>query len=73
MVVAVERGGPADRAGLLIGDLLLGVADEPADDVESLLDTLASARDTVRLRVVRGGAISEIDVDLGAEGPGRAA
>ena len=73
MVVAVERGGPADRAGLLIGDLLLGVADEPADDVESLLDILASARDTVRLRVVRGGAISEIDVDLGAEGPGRAA
>jgi S1-C subfamily serine protease len=73
MVVAIEGGGPADRAGLLVGDVLLGVADEPADDVESLLDILARAGDTVRLRVVRSGAVSEIYVDLGAKGPERAA
>src|ERR671933_2317038 len=61
IIVAVERGGPANRAGLLVGDVLLGVAGEPTDDVESLLDTLTRAGDTVRLRVVRGGAVSEID------------
>lgn len=73
MIVTVERGGPAERAGLLVGDVLLGMNDKPADDVESLLDTLAGAEDTMRLRIVRGGAVSEIEVDLGAKDPGRAA
>ena len=73
MVVTVERGGPADRASLLVGDVLLGVTDEPTDDVESLFNALARAGDTARLRVVRGGTTSEIEVDLRAEGPGRAA
>jgi serine protease Do len=73
MVLAVERDGPADRADLLVGDVLLGVADEPVGGVESLLDTLARAGDTVRLRVARSGVVSEIDVNLGAKGPGRAA
>ena len=73
MIVAVEPGGPVDRAGLLVGDVLLGVADKPVDDVGSLLDALAPAGDTVRLRVVRSGVVSKIDVDLGVKGPGRAA
>jgi serine protease Do len=73
MIVGVERGGPADRAGLLVGDVLLGAAGEAVGDSESLPDILARAGDTVRLRLMRGGAISEIDVDLGVSGPGRAA
>ena len=73
MVVAVEGGGPADRAGLLVGDVLLSAAGEPTDDAESLLDILARAGDVVRLRVMRGGTVSEIDVDVGDRGPGRAA
>src|SRR5919199_6964169 len=62
MVVAVERRGPADQAGLLVGDVLLSAAGEPTDDVESLLGSLARAGDVVRLRVMRGGTVSEIDV-----------
>ena len=73
MVVALEPDGPADRAGLLVGDVLLGVANEPVNDTESLLNALARASNSTRLRVVRGGVISEIDVDLRSEGPGRAA
>ena len=73
MGVALERGGAADRAGLLVGDVLLGVAGGPADDAESLLDAIARAGNSARLRVARGGAIFEIDVDLRGEGPGRAA
>ncbi len=73
MVVAVERDGPADRAGLLVGDVLLDVAGEPADDAGSLLGSLARAGDTVRLSVVRNGAVSEVEVDIGAQGSGRAA
>jgi serine protease Do len=73
MVAAVERGGPAERVGLLVGDVLFGVDDEPMEDVESLFNALARAGDAARLRVVRGGTTSEIEVDLRTEGPGRAA
>jgi S1-C subfamily serine protease len=73
VIAAIERGGPADRAGLLVGDVLLGVADGPVEDIESLLDALARAGDTVRLRVMRGGEVSFVEVDLRISGPGRAA
>ena len=71
MIAAIEGGGPAERAGLLVGDVLLGVGDETLHDVESLLEAIASAGEAVRLRVMRGGKISSVDVNLGA--PGRAA
>jgi serine protease Do len=73
MVAAVEGGSPAERAGLLVGDVLLGLDDEVPDDTESLLDAIARAGDSssVRLRVMRGGKISFVDVNMGA--PGRAA
>jgi serine protease Do len=73
MIVAVERDGPADRAGLLVGDVLLGVSGEPDNDLGSLLDYLVRAGDTVRLRVMRSGVVSEVEVHIGAQGPGRAA
>jgi serine protease Do len=69
MVAALEADGPAERAGLLAGDVLLGVDDGTPGDVESLLDAIAG--ETVRLRLMRGGKISVVDVDLKA--PGRAA
>ena len=69
MVAAVEAGGPAEKAGLLVGDVLLGVDGATFEGVESLLDAIAG--DSVRLRVMRGGKISVVDVDL--EAPGRAA
>ena len=73
MVVALEPDGPAHRGGLLVGDVLLGVANESVNDTESLLNALARASNSTRLRVVRGGVTSEIDVDLRSEGPGRVA
>ena len=71
MIAAIEGGGPAERAGLLVGDVLLGVGGDTPDDVESLLVAIARAEGAVRLRVMRGGKISFVEVDLGA--PGRAA
>lgn len=73
MVVAVEGGSPADRAGLLVGDVLLGVADEPLGGFEPLSHALAPAGDVMRLRVAHGGVVFEVEVDLRARGPGRAA
>jgi serine protease Do len=68
VVAAVGAGGPAGRAGLLVGDVLLGVGDETPADVESLLDAIARAGETVRLRVMRGGKFSSVDVDLRTSG-----
>ena len=74
VVAAVEGGGPADRAGILVGDVLLGVAGgaAPFVDAESLRDALARGRDVVRLRVMRGGGVSTVSVELGGA-PERAA
>ena len=71
MVAALEAGSPAERAGLLVGDVLLGMDGRTPGDVESLLDDIAGAREAIRLRLMRGGKISVVDVDLKA--PGRAA
>ncbi len=71
MIAAIEGQSPAEKAGLLVGDVLLGVGGDTPDDVESLLDAIARAEGAVRLRVMRGGKISFVEVDLGA--PGRAA
>jgi serine protease Do len=68
MVAAVEADGPAARVGLLVGDVLLGADDETPDGPESLLDAIAGAGDAVRLRVMRGGKISFVDVDLKSTG-----
>ena len=67
IVAAVEAGGPAEKAGLLVGDVLLGT-DEGAVDPGSLLDAIAGAGDNVRLRVMRGGKLSVVDVALGTSG-----
>ena len=69
MIAAVE--GAAGRAGLLVGDVLLGLDDGASHDAESLPDAIARAGDAVRLRVMRGGRISFMDLNLGA--PGRVA
>lgn len=74
VIFAVERGGPADRAGLLVGDVLLGMDDIQVHDARSLSDALSRAGDTGRLRLARGGVGLEIDIDFRrARGPGRAA
>src|SRR5829696_4404339 len=73
MIVGVRKGRPAARAGLLVGDVLLGDAAGPFEGAGSLLEAVARAGEAVRLRVMRGGNITSVDVPLGASGPGRAA
>ena len=68
MIAAVEAEGPGGRAGLLVGDILLGVGDGTPDDAETLLDEIARVGDAVRLRVMRGGKISFVDVRPGMRG-----
>ena len=68
LIAAVEAGGAADRAGLLAGDVLLAIADEPLDGAGALLEALARAGDVVPLRVMRGGRILAMEVSLAESG-----
>jgi serine protease Do len=68
----VASEGPASRAGLLVGDVLLGVDGEQVGDAAWLRGALARAGDTIRLRVMRGGEVREIDADFGYLGRARA-
>jgi serine protease Do len=57
LVRAVEEGGPAERAGLEPGDLIVAAGGEPVDGVESLytaLDSVPAAGGELELTVVRG-------------------
>jgi serine protease Do len=62
VVAAVETG--ADRAGLLVGDILLDIAGEPLGEPGTLLEAIARAGDAVSLRVMRGGRIMVMEVPL---------
>jgi C-terminal processing protease CtpA/Prc len=62
-VQGVGRGGPAERAGIRAGDVVVTVAGEPATpDAVARLTAAMQEGDTVRLRVQRDGAEEEVVV-----------
>lgn len=67
LVSGVESRSLAERVGLLVGDVLLDAAGAALEDAASLGDALArSTEATVRLRLMRGGELREVEVDLGS-------
>jgi S1-C subfamily serine protease len=67
LVVQVESGSPAERGGLLLGDVLLGIGEQAVQDVEDLrheLRALEPGRPAM-LRILRGGELRELAVTLG--------
>lgn len=66
LVVGIIEGGLAERAGLLVGDVLIEIENKPLSDATTLRSVLAQSgtQETVRLRVLRGGAIQLIEVAL---------
>ena len=67
LVAGVEPGGAADRAGLLVGDVLLDAAGAALEDPFALRDILARHDIAVplQLQVLRGGVVQALDVNLG--------
>jgi serine protease Do len=65
LVLAVARGGPADRAGLRTGDILLGVNGASDRSYEVLQQAVASARPgaALRLDVWRHGQTLSADLE----------
>ncbi len=70
LLTAIEEGSPASRAGLLVGDLLLALDGVPLRSVADLMGCLDPDRigQALRARIVRGGVLKELEVQLGARG-----
>ena len=64
---AVVAGGPADKAGVKDGDIIIGVGDQTVDTEHPLDLVLAgfSPGQTVDLKIVRGSATISVSVTLG--------
>jgi S1-C subfamily serine protease len=67
LVTSVADGGPAARAGVLVGDVVVAFDGAPVDDPDELLARLRGARpgQAVRLTLSRGGAAHELTVTTG--------
>ena len=67
VVLGVEPGGPAERGGLLVGDILISLAGDPVDDTGDVAAQLGGERvgTTLSARIVRGGRSQELAITVG--------
>jgi S1-C subfamily serine protease len=67
LVVTVEAGGPAEQAGLLLGDVIVAFGGEPVREPGELRDLLGPDRvgQQVTLRIVRGGEPRDLTLTVG--------
>ena len=67
LAVSVEPGGPAEKAGIFMGDTLVALDGKPIRHLDDLLAALTSDRVGMKVaaRVVRGGQLSEVSVVVG--------
>ena len=70
LVVQVEPGSPAEKAGLLLGDVILGIEERAIEGVDELRSALRGlpAGQKITLRVLRGGSTRDVKAVLGSEG-----
>jgi len=67
VVVTVEPQGPAEQAGILIGDVLVALDGASIADIDAVQAMLGGDRvgKALNARVVRGGALTEIAITVG--------
>ncbi len=67
MFLTVEPEGPADRAGLMIGDVLVSLGGQPLHSIEELLGYLGDEKvgTQVQARVLRAGEVRELPLTIG--------
>ena len=67
LVMHVENSGPAEKAGVLLGDVLFEVGGKTVEHVDAIQDSLATAKigDVLQIRLIRAGEIKAVSVALG--------
>jgi len=70
LVVAVEEDGPAERDGVMIGDVIVALNGDTVTEVEQLQDRLTGewVGKALPIRVIRAGAPHELRVTVGERG-----
>ena len=72
IMLSVEPEGPADKAGVTLGDVLIALNDAPTADTDDVQAALGGREvgQEVKAKIVRGGEVKEMTIRLG-ERPGR--
>jgi S1-C subfamily serine protease len=67
LLVSVEEGSPAEAGGLLLGDIIVGIAGRPVADPDELLSSLAGdvVGKPTPVEILRGGQLQTISVTVG--------
>ncbi len=67
LIASVEPDSPADKAGLLLGDTLIGMGGQVVRHMDDLAGVLTGDRvgTAVPAKIVRGGQVQEINVTIG--------
>ncbi|MGE5224679.1 MAG: PDZ domain-containing protein, partial [Omnitrophica WOR_2 bacterium] len=67
LIVGVEDNSPASRGGLIIGDIIVGIADQPISDHDGLLSRLSgeTVGSPTPIEILRGGQRTQVDVTVG--------
>ena len=71
LVIMVESDSPADRAGLLVGDVIVAAGGNNVTEPQDIAELLGAERvgATLQLSVVRGGERRTIEVTVGERAP----
>ena len=67
MVVAVEAEGPAEKAGVMIGDVLVALEGSPVRDTDDVQSFLGGERvgKQVSAKIIRAGSLKELTIVVG--------
>jgi S1-C subfamily serine protease len=67
IVINVESDGPADKSGVLIGDVLVAIDGTPVSDTSDIQAILGSQTvgKTLNVQIVRGGTLVEVALTVG--------
>jgi S1-C subfamily serine protease len=68
IIVSVQPDGPAEKAGLMLGDVLLSLDGQSVGDVGGLIEMLDEERIGTEsmIRIVRAGELKDLRVTIGA-------
>jgi S1-C subfamily serine protease len=71
IAINVESEGPADKSGILIGDVIIAIdgnAVSDTSDIQAMLGSNSVGK-TLNVQIVRGGALVEVALTVGERTP----